>query len=221
MNTIEVLKEIIKRNSTIALLSFHSFPPSVMIQDEISDWSEREQKVFERALELKRVFHLPFWSGVMLSSFNNNGFSESILSAALHHNPIRNLSYIDVDKVPEEVDRSCALCSRVILKDGTERHIPMIDFHVPPSPENLIIVQSVCRLLGLHPGWILNSGESYHYIGALVVSWESLYDVLSKALVFNPIVDIAWISHQLREKSCSLRVGEKKGRIPIVEMEIE
>lgn len=217
MNTIELLKSIIDWNPEIDYLTIHKFSYSQLIQDEITNWGKSEDMMFEYAIRLKSQYHLPFWSGIMLSTFDNKDFSKKVLTAALHHNPIKELSYIKSSDIPDSFDNSIAICSMVLLKDGSEMHIPMIDFHIPPSSENLNVVKSVCKIMDLCPGWILNSGESYHFIGRKIATWDSIYEILAKSLLFNPIVDIAWVSHQLREKSCSLRVGEKKGRVPVVE----
>lgn len=93
---------------------------------------------------------------------------------------------------------------------------PMLDFHIPISDINLNIVENICNLLELKSGYILNSGESYHFISSTIVTWEDLYLTLSKALRFCPILDRTWISHQLEEKSCSLRVDRKNGVEPMM-----
>ena len=92
----------------------------------------------------------------------------------------------------------------------------MLDFHIPISDINLNIVENICNLLELKSGYILNSGESYHFISSTIVTWEDLYLTLSKALRFCPILDRTWISHQLEEKSCSLRVDRKNGVEPMM-----
>lgn len=221
MNTAELLNSIKEWNPEIEFFSIHQYMYSRLIQDEASSWGAKEEAMFKYAIDLKNKYCLPFWSGIMLSSFDNKDYSEQILATALRHNPIKELLYIKTSDIPNHIDSFCALCSKVILKDGSEKHIPMIDFHIPPSPDNLNVVKSVCKFLGLSPGWILNSGESYHFIGGRIVTWETIYEILAKSILYNPIVDIAWVSHQLREVSCSLRIGEKNGRAPIVEYIVE
>lgn len=220
MNTWDVINDIILRNPDIDQLSFHRFPPSVMIQDETKDWGKEEDMVFNRAMKLKQTLHFPFWSGIMISSFDNPFFPESLLKSALHHNTIENLQFVDVRALNKFDNESNALCSIVRKVNGKEEHIPMMDFHISPSHNNLRIVKSVCSCLELRSGWILDSGESYHFIGSNSIPWDALYIRLSASLVFNPIVDIAWISHQLREKCCSLRIGKKNGRYPEVICEL-
>ena len=63
-----------------------------------------------------------------------------------------------------------------------------------------------CKVLILGPRYILNNGESYHFISLRIVTWANLHQILSKALRFCPILDRAWINHQLEEGFCFLRV---------------
>ncbi len=216
MKSIDVIQRILEINQDIRELSFHEFPPSVMIQEEISDWGVDEQRVFDGAVALKKAYGLPFWNGIMLSEFNNPHFSKKMLHSALHHNPVANLKFVNRDRVRISMRQSYALCSKVKKENGTEMHIPLFDFHIPPSSCNLDVVIEVCKTLGLNSGWILNSGESYHFIGSNPIKWDDLHYLLCEAIVFNPIVDTIWISHQLREKCCSLRIGEKHGIDPTV-----
>lgn len=99
----------------------------------------------------------------------------------------------------------------VMMTDGTTRHIPMIDFHIPSSSSNLHVVEDVCDALGMKQGYIVDSGASFHFIGDRLLTQEELMRLLIDALLFCPIVDGVWISHQLRERSCSLRIDRKNG----------
>jgi hypothetical protein len=108
-------------------------------------------------------------------------------------------------------DKRWAVNSKVQMTDGTEKHIPMIDFHIAASSRNLPVVLDVCDVLGLRKGFLFESGASYHYIGLDPVAEDDLMNILIDALLFCPIVDGAWISHQLKEKSCSLRIDRKNG----------
>lgn len=222
MNSIDVIDKILSHNPCIEALSFHEYSHSEMIQDRIENWRSEEQGMFEYALALKKINGLPFWNGIMLSTFDNPNYSKQILRRALLHNSITNLVYIPRDMVLSSLKSSYALCSKVkINKSSEEFHLPLIDFHIPPSNLNQHVVSDVCKYLDVGPGWILNSGESYHFIGANPVAWVDLNNVLCRAIVYSPIVDAIWISHQLREKSCSLRIGEKNGRVPEVVMQVD
>ena len=220
MRSNDVLKMILADNPDISALSFHNYPSSSLVQSIILDWGGDEQTMFENAMSLKESYRLPFWNGIMISAFNNPNYSTKILESSLRHNPINNLVYIDRDSIDSSLSLSYAFCSKVRMTDGDILHIPQMDFHINPSIDNLRVVNDVCTFLKLGRGWILNSGESYHFIGSSPISWKCLSTILYTAIVFNPIVDTIWISHQLREGCCSLRIGEKYGVFPEVVQQI-
>lgn len=222
MNTLEVLNIIRSNNENIESFSFHTFPSQILVQDQVLEWNIKDQNHFDTAMKIRNELKLPFWDSIMVTTFNNPNYSRSILQAALRHNHTNSLFYVKAEEITHsQLLHNCneriAVCSSVLMKDKEVNHIPMIDFHIPVSEINLNIVENVCILLKLNPGFILNSGESYHFISLNVVLWEDLYMILSKALRFCPIIDRAWISHQLEEKSCSLRIDKKNGIETIVE----
>lgn len=225
MNTLEVISAIVCSTQSISSFTFHQFPKQQLVQDSDICWSEQEQYMLEKALELKKT-GLPFWDGIMLSAFNNPNYSEVILEKALRHNSHPQLTYVPKDKLfswfkeqARDID-SYAFCSKVLMDNDKEGHLPLLDFHIPVSETNAKVVESVCRKIGLLKGWILNSGESYHFIGGEPIFYKDLELLLYKALMFTPIIDKAWISHQLREHSCSLRIGRKNGSMPEVVKEL-
>ena len=221
MNTLHVLNIIAEKNNDIKAFTFHSFPKQEFIQKQILDWGCCEEEHFKLAMQVRDELHLPFWDSVMVTSFNNPNYSKSILKIALRHNHPQSMIYINTEEIQHspllyDSNEPIAVCSSVLMRDMHVKHIPMLDFHIPISDYNLKIVENICEILELGAGYILNSGESYHFIGLRIVAWEELYLILSRALRFCPIIDRAWISHQLEENSCSLRVCRKNSIEPIV-----
>ena len=219
MNTLEVISAIARSTHIISSFTFHQFPKQQLVQDSDINWSEKEQYMLDKALKLKKM-GIPFWDGIMLSTFNNPNFSEGVLKKALRHNSHPQLIHVSkeqlfswIEEQTPDIDRY-AFCSKVLLDNGEERHLTLIDFHIPVSETNVKVVECVCRKLGLLKGWILNSGESYHFIGREPILSSDLEMLVYKALMFTPIIDKAWISHQLREHSCWLRIGRKNGLMP-------
>lgn len=217
MNTLEVLSHIAREHLDISQFSLITFPQQRMVQFSLKPWDKREQDLFEKAIDMQKRTGLPFWNSIMLGTFNNEAYSSSLLKAALHHNVIDNMMMVDREEVCTGIKIGCddnrrwAINSKVVMTDGSIRHIPMIDFHIPASQQNLYVISDVCDVLGLKDGFILESGASYHYIGKNMMTEEELMLLLINALLFSPIVDGAWISHQLKEKSCSLRIDKKNG----------
>lgn len=215
MNTLEVLKHIADIHKDISHFTLVTFPQQRLVQNWLKPWGEKEMSVFENALRMKAEFGIPFWNGIMLSSFNNEHYSSALLKSALHHNPNTDLVLIERTKITKDLVSDgamrWAINSKVLMTDSTEKHIPMIDFHIAASNKNLPLVLDVCDVLDLRKGFLLESGASYHYIGLDLVSEDDLMNILIDALLFCPIVDGAWISHQMKEKSCSLRIDKKNG----------
>ena len=222
MTTIEIINIIGKRNEDIEAFQFHYFPSQKLIQEQLTGWNTEEQSHFDMAIKIRNELHLPFWDSIMVKAFDNPNYSTTILEAALHHNHSQSKFLVKTEDIPyssllhNNSNERIAVCSSIIMKDKQNRHIPMLDFHIPASDINLDIVENVCKILGFSSGYILNSGESYHFISSAIMSWNELYIVLCKALRFCPIIDRAWISHQLEEQSCSLRINKKNGIMPIV-----
>lgn len=225
MNSLEVILNIVQTMPAIGSFSFHKFPKQLLVQESDIKWRENEQRMLDKALELKEI-GLPFWDGIMLSTFNNPNYSEELLAKALRHNSHLRLTYVSKEKLASWIEAQAqdidhyAFCSKVVMTNEEEWHLPLLDFHIPVSETNVRIVESVCRILGLLKGWILNSGESYHFIGGTPISYHDLEQMLYRALMYTPIIDKAWISHQLREHSCSLRIGKKNGLYPEVVMKL-
>lgn len=216
MTTLDILEEILYKNPEIKFLTFHKFPKQELLQNRII-FGDIECKQFDEALKIREQYHLPFWDSIMLTYFNKTDTSTSILQAAMvHHSKIDKIETMDIQMIKNLIvsnpTENYALNSSIVLKNDVRYHLPLLDFHIPSNLNNLIQVKKVLFLLDLHQGYILDSGESYHYIGINLLNEDALINFLSKALLFSPIIDRAWISHQLLERSCSLRVSNKNNK---------
>ena len=65
-------------------------------------------------------------------------------------------------------------------------------------------------------GFILNSGNSYHYISKKLTTENGLLDFLGRAILYGPLTDVRWIAHQIIERSFTLRIGMKNGTLPFL-----
>lgn len=216
MTTLDILEEILYKNPNIVSFTFHKFPKQELLQNRIM-FGDIENRQFDEALKIREQYHLPFWDSMMLTYFNKAQTSTSILQAAMiHHSKVDKIETVDIPMVKSLVisnpTENYALNSIIVLKNKGKFHLPLLDFHIPSNINNFTQVKKVLFLLDLHRGYILDSGESYHYIGVDLLDEETLVNFLSKALLFSPIIDRAWISHQLIERSCSLRVSNKNNK---------
>lgn len=219
MDSLDVLNEIVSNNSEIDLLTFSKYSQRTLIQNEI-ELNKINNDFLSVALDIRRKYRLPFWDSLMLSFFDMENVPTEYLTSALVHNKnsekikTRNIEDIRqlLKRKPQE---SLSFNSEINFKNKTVKHLFLLDFHIYPSINNLKIVSDIICIMNMH-GFLLNSGESYHFISDSFIELESLINLLAKSLLFAPIVDRAWIAHQILERSCSLRVGEKHGIMPTV-----
>lgn len=117
------------------------------------------------------------------------------------------------------------LCSNVAMTFGRVLHIPHIDFRAK-VPENgqAICKEKILSVIAKNPkalpGWLLCSGQSYHYIGAKLFTLDEWLDFMGLCLLcedgkdpnrFSP-VDRLWVGHCLRRKKTVLRIFERPNR---------
>jgi hypothetical protein len=119
---------------------------------------------------------------------------------------------------PTTLGASLALLSEVVCRDGSLRHLPMVDFHAFKSARNQRIVEAVSERLFPQGAILLDSGESYHAYGNRLMSKCEFREFLGKAMLCVPIVDRAYLAHQLIEGRCALRLtsGGGKSHVPTV-----
>ena len=223
MNTLEVIKEIVGNTSDISGIYIHSFPTAPKLENRLS-FNAIEKEHYESALKLRAEHNVPFWDALMLSFYNKEQFSIRILDSVLNSHAKREKQFVSRETLlnTEFLEKlqfgseNYAISSQLETKDGNRRHLLLLDFHIPETENNQLIVEKVLELLGVKKGYLLRSGKSYHFIGSDLITTYGLISFISRCLFFTPIVDKSWIAHQLIEKSCSLRFTEKKGLYPSV-----
>lgn len=104
------------------------------------------------------------------------------------------------------------LCSTVRTRGGSWLHLPMLDFGVPvrvPGSEDAAL--AALKAMDLR-GALLSSGTSYHFIGSELATTEEMLTLLARAQLLSPIVDYRWVSHQLIDRTCRLRISTDEER---------
>lgn len=110
------------------------------------------------------------------------------------------------------------IVSRVILKDGSEAHIPMIDFKLSKNQENLQKIKKALKeTLNEKEGYILETEVSYHYYGANLLKGDKGWrNFMAKCLLtsivhsrenIEEVVDSRYIGHKLLEGESCLRLS--------------
>lgn len=202
------------------------FAPMV---EQRSDLGSIDRTVIATALELRETLRLPFWDGIMLAASQAEQVPKGALSAANFHQSLsgetrwikcEDLSYEFLTRLSESAHNKgklLAVTSLVRTKAGVMKHLPMLDFHTGYSAHATRLVMEVLRLLN-STGVLLRSGKSYHFYGDRLLDGEENRRFLGQALLFEPIIDRAWIAHQLIEGRCALRISPRKeyGGVPTV-----
>lgn len=108
------------------------------------------------------------------------------------------------------------LCSRVLDKDGLVAHLVMLDFGVSSEVDSAPDVAcEVVAELGLR-GAVFSSGRSFHFISNELMTEKEFISTLASAQLLSPLIDSRWISHQLIDLECKLRIStdSERNRVP-------
>src|SRR3954454_19687286 len=210
---------ILDRLFEIEVITLFRPPSSQPIQQDPSI-RDSEEGLIEQALAIRSQFNLPFWDALLLYISNRPVKTKNLLKRVTLHNP-QDSDAISIhrtdcteSRLREIIEalpsgRMLAISSKMLTKQGEALHLPMLDFHCQASRANDDLVKSVMSELEVN-GYIAKSGRSYHFYGAKLMDERSLVTLLGKALLFCPILDRAWIAHQLIERACGLRISPAK-----------
>ena len=226
---VEVIGELLRIHPEVRSLSLFE-PEAVPLAQARIAGDDASNQIVSRGLGIREAYDAPFWDAVLLSCFGQGRAAVPVLKEAQFHNsgPKRELWVEAVSwqapqwtKLLGEVTpgRMLVFSSRVLLHGGESRHFPMLDFHCPATPENEELAALAAGLLDIGGGFLLESGDSYHFYGSTLLDELGLISFLGRALLLAPIVDRAWIAHQLIERACGLRISPKpggRGREPLV-----
>lgn len=217
--SVHLLQEIVRSCPKISKVQVVPYSYSDNIQNRI-ELDNQLKAMFSEAMSIRQDLRLPFWDACMTTlstgkfSVPNDFFCEVGRHISHHGKEIvfdrEELLDCKVQAYLSGTEKHliCVL-SEVILKDDQKLNLPLIDFHCSINPGNQIIVSQICKFLFPKGYVVLESDSSYHCYGLLLVSKEVLIQLLAKALLFSPIIDRAYIAHQLLEKRCSLRISGK------------
>lgn len=221
-NSIDIIKSLVADVKSIERIQLVEFDSYKLIQNRV-EISKELKEVFNSALDLREKYRLPFWDGFNVSLFNKEFKDFEFFKDILFQNHSKKITTLTRDEALMLDDYNLsgytAISSNVHV-NNKDLHLPLLDFHIPVSPENIEISKNVLKHLGLK-GYLLDSGKSYHFIGSMFLDENSFKDILYKALLFTPIIDRAWISHQLIQGYSCLRITKKYERLPIFVAEIE
>ena len=113
-------------------------------------------------------------------------------------------------------DEEIAINSRVYLRSGEIRHMPMLDMIGAFAPENLPLIEACLRDHNISRFFVFSSGRSYHLYGIGCIPPEQYEKFLGRALLLNmpgrpDVVDQRWIGHRLLGGYATLRWTNRSG----------
>jgi hypothetical protein len=110
------------------------------------------------------------------------------------------------------------VASLVKSKQHEPKHIPMMDFICPPNESNADLLASLLAEGLRMPGFLLDSGRSFHFYGVQLLSEVEWRRFIGKCVLMSGLVDDRYVGHQLVDGYCVLRISSslKKKRVPIV-----
>lgn len=140
-----------------------------------------------------------------------------------------NIPISDIIKKHTDSDWSVGLSSRIILSNGIY-HIPMMDFQISISAESeQLLYDRISEVLALdnYPGgWLLQTTNSYHFIGSKIVDSQTWLRFIGRMLLLRvngeiaSIADDKYIGYCLCRLDTPLRCSLKGGVVPFVVREI-
>jgi hypothetical protein len=220
LDSFDVVERIISSDANIARFHILDVPVPPLLQERVHPVTI-DSSTIQEATELKSRYGLQFWDAYFVAIKDNPDTIEKVFSAALlHDNATSRLRQIKAEdavslrEAEAEVKpgNMLALSSLVKLRNGEMRHIPMLDFHFAASTRNeALAVSALKALTGKNRGFLVQSGKSYHYYGFELLSQAELPKFLARAILLGHIFDRRWISHQIIEGACALRIGSGHG----------
>lgn len=119
-----------------------------------------------------------------------------------------NSGWLEVfeDWAEKEPEENFGITSRVELFNDQTRHIPMIDFLCPCSSKNLQKVVATLGNLGQKKGFIVESGNSYHFYGIPLLTQEEWQDLMVRCQK-EDIIGADWPHYQLLDGFSALRLS--------------
>lgn len=124
------------------------------------------------------------------------------------------------------------LASTVMTSNGIS-HLLMLDFSIPVSEESK--EQLAWRLETFNKsgdvsykldGYLIQTGNSYHYLGKYIANESDFINFLGSSLLFRHadqnhfVVDDRWLGYTLKRNFGTIRIGKKNGEYPIIICEI-
>lgn len=118
-----------------------------------------------------------------------------------------------ISKLPDGAQ--LAIYSKVKTDKGLVRHIPMMDFSLNKSPENLDLLKERLLYVNAGNGWIIESEKSYHFYGNRLLNEREWRDFMGNSLLtsvvhsrenIQEVADPRYVGYSLKRGGNTLRI---------------
>jgi hypothetical protein len=222
------IEKLVSRTPGIARVALTRYVKPRLVQQRVHI-SRSERKLLASAFVVRKNLGLPFWDSIMTVSMRSGCVPASLLSAAEYHKTNRghDMVFNRAEVLKGKMGKKCVACggnswlafiSEVMLANGSVKHLPILDFHCAKSKHGEKLVIEVVKRLFPKPRVVVESGQSYHAYSGKLLDEDEFIDLLARALLFAPITDRAYISHQILERRASIRIsaGGREKEVPFV-----
>ncbi len=218
-------RDLIMAHSNVVAITVCRYETPPLLQQRINP-TVFEQEIITAALSIRGETRIPFWEAVFAACIKAGRCTDPLLDATMFHNGPGDPTRVTVGELQSQglqrfVDsgqRNVGLASLVELENSDTHHLALMDFHCSINEENTEIVAAVCRRLMPLGFFLLDSGDSYHACGIALLTANERLEYLARSLLFAPIVDVAYVAHQLLQSMSSIRIsgGGSKTKCPEV-----
>lgn len=192
--SLEVAQNIVSHYEEVAQIT--------LIQHEVFvNWRQIHKDNEDKAKWLLESFNHP--TPIAEKNLNRDAFLKLTLDDLQHSTPYTVWS----------------LTSKVICKDGSTKHLPMMNFHPEIVDSEPYIIQSLEYLFPKKVGVLVDSGRYLHYYGDFLISPEEWLYFLGEFLMPCILVSQRYIGHRLYDGYSTLRLtndGTFKPTLPRV-----
>lgn len=217
-NSLEFLTNIFRLFPDVARFSLLQFNIPPQIQERAA-LSRRETQLIKSAAILRKQEGFCFSEILLAEALKKRVPPKGIITGLGYHQKHakkrlwvnkKNVRQINLEQdSPSNKFLPWAISSKVRTISGAWKHIPLMDFHIAKSPYALDVVLTVGGELFGESFLILESDKSYHGVGLSLLPETQFIQFLARAILYSPIVDHAYLAHQLIEREASLRITKK------------
>lgn len=215
----------------ISELNFRTYVLAPRLDERVQRAEIIERAISAQAEQFRSDYGGSLWDAVLRILMSKGAsLPEAFLSQAIVHKHDSNersfnltnagLATQGISSIIESLrdDEALAISSRVRVRNGYSAHLPMLDFDCKPTHANRAAVEHMLRAID-QPGIILNSGNSYHFMGISLLTADEWLRFMGQSLLLTPLIDARYLGHRLYDGECYLRVFAKNKPInePLIE----